>query len=552
MVLPFLGALATPDRIFQHPWAQPFVSLLGITQPQQLLLPVTLCFGLSAILAGAARLALLSGQTRLGNAIGNDIGSEAYRRTLYQPYSVHASRNSGEVIAVLMNKVNTVVYFVIIPWLTLVTSTFIVLVIVVFMVLVDPRLTAMALLGYSMAYSVLAYATKKRLLREGQRVTQGQSQVTQGIQEGLGGIRDVLIDGLQQTFFRIYRDADMNVRKSLTRIAVMGGAPRPVIEALGLVLLAILAYVLSTRQEGLATAIPVLGSLALASQRLLPMVQQGYAGWTCMLGGEASLRDVLALLEQPLPTYSTEPSPPPMQFRQQICLNNVSFRYTPQGPWVLSGITLEILRGRRVGFIGSTGSGKSTLLDIVMGLLVPTSGAIRIDGVPLDESNNRSWQAHIAHVPQAIFLTDATIAENIAFGAPREQIDFERVREASKRAHLAETIASWREGEDTLVGERGIRLSGGQRQRIGIARALYKRADVIVLDEATSALDSDTERAVMESIAGLGEELTVLIVAHRVSTLRYCDQIVELSGGAIKSIGSYQEVVDRLGRADAL
>jgi len=208
-------------------------------------------------------------------------------------------------------------------------------------------------------------------------------------------------------------------------------------------------------------------------------------------------------------------------------------------------LSLSIQKGSRIGFIGATGSGKSTLLDIIMGLLQPKNGGLEIDGVDVTEQNMRGWQAHIAHVPQAIFLADISIAENIAFGVPLEQIDNTQVRQAAQKAQIAQTIESWKRQYDTVVGERGVRLSGGQRQRIGIARALYKNADVIVFDEATSALDNNTERAVMEAIENLSDELTVIIVAHRLTTLKNCTQIVELENGQIKRIGSYTDIVDQ-------
>jgi ATP-binding cassette subfamily B protein len=206
-------------------------------------------------------------------------------------------------------------------------------------------------------------------------------------------------------------------------------------------------------------------------------------------------------------------------------------------------VDLTIPKGSRVGFIGPTGSGKSTLLDIIMGLLHPNEGSLNVDGVTITQQNHRAWQAHIAHVPQAIFLADTSIAENIAFGIPPDQIDFDRVREAAEKSQIAQIIETWERQYHTVVGERGVRLSGGQRQRIGIARALYKKADVIVLDEATSALDNDTERAVMHAVEGLSDELTVLIVAHRLTTLKNCTQVIELVDGKIKRSGNYQEIV---------
>jgi ATP-binding cassette subfamily B protein len=234
-----------------------------------------------------------------------------------------------------------------------------------------------------------------------------------------------------------------------------------------------------------------------------------------------------------------------MPFRQQIRLNQLSFQYSPQTPWVLNEVNLCILRGSRVGFIGVTGSGKSTLLDIVMGLLEPTTGTIEIDGQLVTSGNHRAWQEHIAHVPQAIFLADSTIEENIAFGVPKDQIDSGRVRQAAEQAQIADIILTWPNKYQTLVGERGIRLSGGQRQRIGIARALYKKADVIIFDEATSALDNETEQAVMQAIEGLSGDLTLLIIAHRLTTLKNCTQVVEMENGRLKRIGSYQEIVAR-------
>jgi ATP-binding cassette, subfamily B, bacterial PglK len=543
MVLPFLGVLTAPDHVFGHPMAQPVITYFGLTSPQQLLLPLTVLFALAAVLSGATRLALLWGQTRLGNAIGHDLGVAAYRRTLYQPYVIHALRNSSEIIAALMNKSHTIVYSIVIPVLTLATSAFMVFTIAAFMLMVDPKLTMMAFFGFGFLYLLVAYSTKQRLIRDSQRVNEGQSNVTRVVQEGLGGIRDVLIDGVQETYVRLYRQVDGQLRRALVSIHVIGGMPRPVIEAFGLALIGVLAYTLASTPDGMSNALPMLGALALAAQRLLPMVQSGYSSWAYILSGQDSLRDVLKLLEQPLPAYSTLPPPAPIPFEREISLIDLKFQYTLQGPWVLRGIDLRIQRGSRVGFIGSSGSGKSTLLDIVMGLLTPTSGAIRIDDAVVDENNRRAWQAHIAHVPQTIYLIDATIAENIAFGVRREDIDLARVREAAMRAQIAGTIESWQDAYDTVVGERGVRLSGGQRQRIGIARALYKRVDVIVFDEATSALDSETERMVMASIEALGRDLTILIVAHRVTTLNNCDQIVELNDGAVQRIGDYEDII---------
>ena len=255
------------------------------------------------------------------------------------------------------------------------------------------------------------------------------------------------------------------------------------------------------------------------------------------------MQDTLDLLDQPLPLDGNQSAAKPIQFQHSIGVKQVSFRYGSQTPWVLENLNLTLKKGSRVGFIGQTGSGKSTLLDIVMGLLSPTQGCLEIDGQPLTTTNQRAWQAHIAHVTQVICLSDSSIGENIAFGVPLDEIDYERVSEAARQAQIEDVIQSWPQKYQTKVGERGVRLSGGQRQRIGIARALYKQADVIILDEATSALDYETELSVMGAIEGLSENLTILIIAHRLSTLKNCTQIVELGSGTVLQVGTYQEMV---------
>jgi ATP-binding cassette, subfamily B, bacterial PglK len=537
-VLPFLGALTAPEALFNHALAQPLVSSLNLTQPQDLLLPLTALFIFAAIISAAIRVLLLWLQTRLGYAIGADFSIEIYRRTLYQPYQVHLSHNSSEIIAGISGKVASVIYDTILPLLTLISSALMLMVILAALIAIDPSVALIAFTGFGSIYVVITLVTKKRLAINSQEISQNSNRVIKALQEGLGGIRDVLIDGSQKTYCSIYRLADIALRRAQANNHIMGATPRFLIEALGMSLISLLAYGISAREAGFAHAIPILGALALGAQRLLPVMQQLYQSVSSLKGGRASLNDVLDLLGQALPEHVNEPAQAPIKFGNSIQLNDVGFRYSHQGPQVLSNISFEIKKGCRVGFMGTTGSGKSTLLDLVMGLLSPTSGAIEVDGVPITTNNHRAWQAHIAHVPQAIFLADVSIAENIAFGVPLEEIDMQRVKIAAEKAQIAETIESWEKEYQTFVGERGIRLSGGQRQRIGIARALYKKADVIVFDEATSALDNQTESAVMDAINAIRDGITVLIVAHRLSTLEKCDLVYKLSHGQIKLVSS--------------
>ena len=544
-VLPFLGILTAPERIFNLPIAQPFIQALGLSEPSQLLLPLTMVFGFAALLAGALRLLLLWASTKLSFAAGADVSQSIYSRTLYQPYYVHCGRNSSEVIDGISGKANTVIYSVIVPIITLISAGLMLISILIALLVVNPIIAIVAFGGFGLIYSLIIRLTRNKLLRNSQTVARESTQVIKSLQEGLGGIRDVLIDGSQEAYCKIYSSADLSLRRAQGGSMFISLSPRYAMEALGMILIATLAYSLAQQDNGMLTAIPILGALALGAQRLLPVLQQVYFSWSSIQGGQASLEDVLNLLDQPLPSYLYQTTKQSMEFNDCIRLKQMDFRYSPQSPYVLKGIDLKIAKGSRVGFIGATGSGKSTLLDIVMGLLHPTNGSMEIDGEVVTAGNHRAWQEHIAHVPQAIFLADSSIEENIAFGLPTDQIDHHRVKQAARQAQIADTIESWPNQYQTFVGERGIRLSGGQRQRIGIARALYKQADVIIFDEATSALDSETEEAVMQAIEGLSKDLTLLIIAHRITTLKNCTEIVELGDQGIKRSGFYKDIMNK-------
>ncbi len=543
-ILPFLSALTAPEKVFQYLSAQGLTEAFGLSQPNQLLLPLTAIFGTACLLAGTIRLCLLWATTRLSFAAGADLSTEIYRRTLYQPYSVHVARNTSQLITGVSHKTNDVIYGVMTPALNVVSSCFMLVAILLTLLVIDSMIAIVAFVGFGLIYLTVVRLTRQRLSSNSAAIARDSTLVIKCLQEGLGGIRDVLIDGTQQTYCEIFRQADVSLRYAQGNNQFIGLCPRFGVETLSLLLISGLAYMLARQEHGIAAAIPVLGALALGAQRLLPLLQQVYGGWAAIRGGEASLRDVLAFLGQALPeSPETSSEQTPVTFVCEIKLEQVSFCYSPKSPEVLREIDLVIPRGSRMGFIGSTGGGKSTLLDLIMALLQPTTGTLSVDGQPITSRNCRQWQEHVAHVPQSIFLVDATIEENIAFGVPRERIDSDRVREAAQKAQLTDTIESWSEGYQTHVGERGVRLSGGERQRSVIARALYKRVDVIVFDEATSALDAETERAVMRAIEALDSNLTILIITHRLPTLSRCDRIVELNAGRVQRICSYNEIV---------
>jgi ATP-binding cassette subfamily B protein len=541
-VLPFIGVLTAPDKVFNYPVVRSVAGSLGITSPDQLVLPFVIAFALAAIAAGGIRVLLLWANTRISNDIGAELSIEVYRRTLYQPYKVHVSRNSSSVISGITDKTHSAVN-VIQSFLTLVSSIVLLVALTMALLAIDPFTVSVAALVFGVSYGLITWAARRQLRINSQRIARESTQVVKALQEGLGGIRDVLLSGTQSVYCETYRNADLPYRRAAGSNTFIAFSPRFAMEAIGMVLIAGLAYGLSRQAGGVATALPVLGALALGAQRLLPALQLIYVAWAAMAGSQNSLAEAIELLNQPLPDEATRPEPEPLEFRDSIVFKSVRFRYLDDSPWFCLDLTIQ--KGARVGFVGSTGSGKSTTLDLLMGLLAPAAGQILVDGQSILGERRRSWQRAIAHVPQSIFLADTTIAENIALGVPRNKIDMNLVREAARQAQIDKFIESRGKAYNELVGERGIRLSGGQRQRIGIARALYKPASVLIFDEATSSLDNATEQAVMESIENLNRDLTILIIAHRISTVKRCDQIIELAQGKVVAQGSYEQLLEQ-------
>jgi len=536
-------SVSNPEKVFAHSSAQFFIDFMGIKSQEELLLPFTISFCLLIFIGIALRLLLLWAQNRLGYGTSASFSSSIYIRTLYQPYAVHVSRNSSEVISGITSKANAILTYLITPLMNLVSSSVTISAIIITLFTINPYVAISAFLGFGLLYAGIILLVKKRLSDSSIILSRESVQMVKALQEGLGGIRDVLIDGTQETYGRIFNRAQGKYNKSSASNQIVGNSPRLIVEFLGIFFICVIAYQLVLHGDGFISAIPTLAALALGAQRLLPALQNFYFNWTSLRAGQDSVLDGLQFLEQPFPEHAHKVNPEPIKFEKSIKLENLRFRYSQDGASVLKNLNLNLEKGKRYGFVGTTGCGKSTLLDVIMGLLVPTKGHLKIDDNIIDIHNYRSWQVIIAHVPQAINLSDTSLAENIAFGVEPDKIDMTKLREAAQKAQIAETIEALPQKYDTFVGERGIRLSGGQRQRIGIARALYKNAQVIVFDEATSALDNETELAVMEGIEQLADDLTILIVAHRVSTLKRCDKIFRMDKGEVVEEGVYEEMV---------
>ena len=406
-ILPFLAVLTSPEKFFEHTAAQPLIQALGATAPEQLLLPLTIVFAVAAILAGIIRLLLLWANTRLSFLIGADLSLKIYRNTMYQTYAAYCARNSSEIISGTSTKIGAVISIINQSFL-LISSSIILAVTLILLFTIDAA-SALAIFGsFGLIYALIIRLTRKQLLADSQLIAHESTNVIKILQEGLGSMRDVLIDGNQAVYCQIYSNADLSLRRAQGRAQFISISPRYAIEVLGMVAIAILAYWLVQQTDGFTNAIPILGAIAIGSVRLLPLLQQAYSARSLIMSGRTTLQDALELLEQPLPDDAGQPPPNPLPFKQSVNLNQLSFRYSPESPYTLEKINLTIVKGSRVGIIGTTGCGKSTLSNIIMGLLPPTHGTLEIDKKILASTNNRSWQAHIAHVPQSVFLADST------------------------------------------------------------------------------------------------------------------------------------------------
>ena len=540
-VIPFLGVIAAPEKVFNLEVFQGLISYLELTSPNQIILPITILFASAAIFAGLMRGFLLWATIKFSFLSGSDLSVKMYERTIYQEYSVHLNRNSSEVISGVTAKTNILID-IIGQFLVLLTSIFIVTSILIILLYFNPVIALSVFSFFGFFYISVFKFTHKKLLKNSNLISSKLTSIIKNLNEGLGGIRDILLTGTQPYYVELYKKSDLGLRKAQGANQFAGLSPRYLMEAIGMVVIAVIAYFMTLQKTGILEAIPFLGALGLGAQKILPLMQQSWAAISTIRGNQNPLEDTINLLEQSTPIKDNRKTITPLVVNNEIVLKNISFRYNSTAPFVINNFNLRIKKGSRIGFVGKTGSGKSTIMDIVMGLLQPSKGIFQIDEKIVTKKNIRNWQKNVAHVPQVIFLSDASIAENIAFGMPHEEINYNRVKIVAKMAQIDRFIETFPKKYKAVIGERGIRLSGGQKQRIGIARALYNNAQVIIFDEATSSLDTETEKVVMESIDSLSKDLTILIIAHRITTLKNCDLIISLEDGKIINKGSFNDI----------
>ena len=542
-VVPFIAVLTQPEVIFEYPFISDLMTFFDITESGELVVILAIIFMTAAVVSGSMRLLLLWATIKIVNGIGADLSISVYRKSLYQPYASHISRNSSTIITVVTQKVNAITG-VLMSTVTAITSLVLLLAILGTLILIDPMISIVAILSFGFCYASIILMTRKKVFVNGQDIAIEQTNIVKLIQEGVGAIRDILIDRNQEMYISLYGKSIRDLQHKNSSNAFIIQSPRYALESFGMVLIGGLVLLLNDLPAGIGGALPTLAALGLGAQRMLPLLQQIYGNWMIVIGRSAAMVDAFDILDQTLPEIPLLAHEPTFKFNNEIIFKGVCFRYSESMPWVLKDVNLTIEKGSRVGIIGSTGGGKSTALDLLLGLLVPVKGDISIDGNSIvdDDIQLRAWHNKISHVPQNIYLVDSTLTNNIAFGVPQNEIDFDRVKLAAFQANLSTFIESCPNGYDTQVGEHGVMLSGGQCQRIGIARALYKESEIIIFDEATSSLDTKTEEKIMNCIYGLSKSITIIMIAHRITTLKNCDWVIKIENCEVAWQGPFDKI----------
>ena len=525
-LIPFLGVITVPQKVFENSLAAPLIEYLHINDPSEIALPFTLLFCAAIIMSAFIRVMHVWFSTRLAYAIGGDISCKVFSNSLNKPYADFLNSNSSELVNSVATKINVVIQNVLYPCISLFGACTMLLIILAALFIFQPVVSLVLILSFSLFYFGIILYIRKKLFINSLRVDSESTKQIRIIQESLGGIRDVIIDRNQKFYASIFTKTDYLYRRAQASTSIIGQSPRFIIEASGIIGIAIFALYNSLSSEDLGYTVALLGALAYGAQRLMPILQLAFSSYSSLQGGYRGLADILEILDQ---QNDTNIGNVEVTFENQLTIENGVFRYQDSHDPVLNNLNITIAKGSKIGIIGETGCGKSTFVDCLMGLLPFDNDSFKVDGVPLDDSNVVSWRRKIAHVPQTVYLCDGSVMENIAFGVPFDEIDMDRITEAAEIAQISDFIQTLPDGYNSIVGERGSQLSGGQIQRIGIARAFYKQAEVIIFDEATSALDQKTEKNVMEAIERHDNSCTIVIIAHRKTTLSFCSRILEFT-----------------------
>ena len=489
-------------------------------------------------LSSGLRISAIYFQFRLAALLALDLGSIVFAEILYKPYKWHKENSTSFVLGLLSNDVDRV-RDILQVCLSIFINLFIVFFIVLPLFVLDPKFISILFLLINSFFAFIYFFSKTSLIKRGEKITQSYQDGLRQVSETLGSIKDILINNNQKFFLANYQRKFHKYYFTNGLVLTQYQIPRYLVEAFIISIIVIISLLFNSTNGGIQTHIPLLGTIFLGIYRLLNPLQQCFLSISLMKANSASWQKVKPYLIKTKIHRTKFEENITKKFHKQddllIEMENVSFRYSENKPWIIKNCNLIIKEGDRIGFVGKTGSGKSTCADLIAGLLKPNSGCIYINEVDINKSDSflNYWQKSLGHVPQDIYLLEDTFKNNIAFGVPNEKVDFKKVSLAAKKACLHELIIQNRLGYDEIIGERGKLLSGGQIQRVALARAFYKDSRLIIFDEATSALDNLTEKAVLDSVSSLDKKITLIFIAHRLSTLEICDSIAFFSSKGI-------------------
>lgn len=541
----FIGILNQPDRLSGI--GALAVRSLGLATPRAMVIGGGAAMFALFLLKNVYGSFLLYAQGRFANSLFIALSNRLFERYLREPYTFHLARNSAELLRNTSQETNSVVQNVIMPGIMVATESMVALCIVLLVLLVEPVISAVAFGLLGSASFLFWIIIRKRSQELGESQLDARRWMIQIVSEALGGVKEVKLLGREGHFLDAYRRSMRNFAQAAQYSRLVSQLPRPFMETIAVAGLLVVGAVFVVQGRPTSTIVETMALFAIAVLRLLPSTQRIMASLGNIRFNLPSLNVVLTEIQNTPTQGSTATSSGitlPPAFEKSVDFCDVTFNYEGHDHAVITGVSLRIQKNQMVGFVGTSGSGKSTLMDVALGLLQPTSGKVLIDGFDLSQPDvTRWWQRQVGYIPQSIFLADATIRRNVAFGVDDADVDDSRVWSALEAAQLAEFVRAQRDGLDTHVGERGVRISGGQRQRIGIARALYNDPSILIMDEATSALDSETESEFVRAVERMRGNLTILVVAHRLTTVRACDRICTIESGQITSLGTYEETI---------
>ncbi len=542
----FVSAVADPGLLFNNQYTGPFLDSLGIDTARELLIAGGAALIVVFFVRGIYLIVL--NYVKAGYIFGRfeSIASELYKSYLYSPYTFHLSRNSAELVRNVTNEARYVAEFVLQPLLTILMHGITAAGIFFLLLFIEPLITLLTFLILGGGGALILKFQKNKMNKHGEIASRERSRLIQDVNEGLGGIKDLLLMNRQNHLLTKFRKVASNIKKAETFKVTSDQAVKPVMEFMAVGGMMLIALVMVFQDRPIAAIIPILALFGVAAVRLMPAISQIISRTTLLRFYAYALkpvcRDVMNHRKMEKFEKRHSESNEKLSFSSEIELEDISYQYPNADSYALSGIKLSIKKGEAIGFGGSSGAGKSTIVDVILGLLKPQIGTILVDGIDIS-GQLRSWQNNIGYIPQFIFLSDDTVRNNIAFGIPEKEISDDKIKAAVKAAQLQDFINTLPEGLDTVIGERGVRLSGGQRQRIGIARALYNNPEVLIMDEATSALDNETEKQVIDAIEQLKGERTIIMIAHRLTTVKNCDRLYLMEDGKIIGHGTYNELI---------